>query len=66
MPTLDQAKADLKAKVNDFKERVYPAMGAASREKAAATLNAAALAASESQSLDEVQRAAAELDKLGV
>ena len=62
--TLTQAKASLKSKVNDFKENVFPSLYSdpAKRQHATDTLNAAALAASESESLQEVERAAAALD----
>lgn len=66
MPTLNEAKAVLKDKVNTFKEQVFPALYAnpATRQNASDTLNHAALVASESESLDEVLAASAALDSL--
>ncbi len=63
---LTQAKSNLKIKVNDFKENVFPALYAdpAKRQHSTDTLNAAGLAASESESLEEVERASAALDLL--
>lgn len=63
---LQQAKLELKDKVNHFKEKVYPGLAAdpAIRDRAARTLNAAALAASEGATLEEVQTAAVALDAI--